>query len=68
MRIEGSDWEERNIFDNDIVVIDRSLNPRKNDLVIASKDDAFIITPFSKLPEESTFWGVVTAVIHQYRS
>jgi DNA polymerase V len=68
MRIEGNDWEERAIFDGDIAVIDRSLNPRKNDLAVASKDDGFMITTFAKLPEDCTFWGTVTAVIHQYRS
>lgn len=68
MRIDGNDWEERSIFDGDIVVIDRSLMPRKKDLVIVSKEDAFLITPASKLPEDSTLWGTVTAVIHQYRS
>jgi DNA polymerase V len=67
MRIEGNDWEERSIFANDVVVIDRSLTPRKSDMVVATKDDEFIITPFTKLPAESTLWGTVTAVIHQYR-
>ncbi len=68
MRIDGNDWEDRAIFDGDIVVIDRSLDPRKKDLVVATKDDEFIITPFAKLPLDSSLWGTVTAVIHQYRS
>lgn len=67
MRIDGNDWEERSIFDGDIVVIDRSLNPRTSDLVIVGKDDAFLITPFSQIPAESVLFGVVTAVVHQYR-
>ena len=68
MRIAGNDWEDRGIFDNDVVVIDRSLTPRKTDLVTATKDDEFIITPLSKLPTYCTMWGTVTSVIHQYRS
>lgn len=68
MRIDGNDWEDRAIFDGDIVVIDRSLNPRKSDLVIVSKDDSFLITPCSNIPEESTLFGVVTAAVHRYRS
>lgn len=68
MRIDGNDWEDRAIFDGDIVVIDRSLTPRQKDLVVATKDDEFIITPFTKLPADSQLWGTVTAVIHQYRS
>jgi SOS-response transcriptional repressor LexA len=68
MRIDGNDWEDRSIFDGDIVVIDRSLEPRKKDLVIVSKDDAFLITPFNKLPTDSQLWGTVTTVIHRFRT
>lgn len=68
MRLEGNDWEDRGIFHNDIIVIDRSLTPRKADLVVATKDDEFLISTTSKLPGGSTMWGTVTAVIHQYRS
>jgi SOS-response transcriptional repressor LexA len=67
MRIEGNDWEERSIFDGDILVVDRSLNPRKADLVVVTKDADFLITPAGQLPADSTLWGTVTAVIHQYR-
>lgn len=67
MRIEGNDWEERSIFDGDVVVIDRSLTPRKIDLTVATKDDEFIISAFSKLPPDCILWGTVTSVIHQYR-
>jgi len=68
MKIDGNDWEDRSIFDGDIVVIDRSLDPRKKDLVVATKDDTFLITPFSKLPTDCVLWGTVTAVIHRYRT
>lgn len=68
MRIDGNDWEDRSIFDGDIVVIDRSLEPRKTDLVIITKDDSFLITPFSQIPTDSTFWGTVSAVVHRYRT
>lgn len=68
MRIDGNDWEERSVFDGDIVVIDRSLKPRQSDLVIISKEDAFIITPFPEVPTDSLLWGTVTAVVHRYRS
>lgn len=68
MRLEGNEWEDRGMFDGDILIIDRALDPGKTDLVIATKDDAFLITPMNKLPKESTLWGVVTTTIHQTRS
>jgi DNA polymerase V len=67
MRIEGNEWEERGIFDGDIVVIDRALKPRKTDLLVVGKDDLLLITPAGKLPKDSTLWGVVTSVVHRYR-
>ncbi len=67
MEIDGNDWEDRSIFNGDIVVIDRSLTARPADLVVATKDADFLITPFSKLPADSVFWGTVTAVVHRYR-
>ncbi|MEO5627825.1 MAG: S24 family peptidase [Candidatus Saccharimonadales bacterium] len=68
MKIDGNDWEDRSVFDGDIVVIDRSLSPRKTDLVIVSKDADFLITPFAKVTEDSTLFGVVSAVVHRYRT
>lgn len=68
MRLEGNEWEDRGMFDGDVVVIDRALRPRRRDMVVATKDDSFLITPATKLPKDSTYWGAVTAVIHQYRA
>ncbi len=68
MTIEGDEWEEKSIFAGDIIVIDRAVEPRKKDLVIITKAADFLITPFHKLPDDCTFWGTVTAVIHRFRS
>lgn len=68
MRIAGNEWEDRGIFNDDIAIIDRSLKPRKTDLVIITKDDEFLLTPASKIPTDSTYWGTISAIIHQYRA
>lgn len=68
MRIEGNQWEERGIFNNDIAVIDRAVNPRKTDLVIITKDDEFLLIGAAHIPTNSTYWGTVTNIIHQLRS
>ena len=68
MRIDGSNWSDQGIFDQDLVIADRSLNPRPNDLIIWIQNDLFVISPRHRLPNNAVLWGVVTAVIHQYRS
>jgi DNA polymerase V len=67
-RVRGSEWEHRGIFDGDIALVDRALDPRKTDLVLWQKDgDGLNISPFGSIAESATIWGVVTAVIHQFR-
>ena len=68
MRIGGNSWAAQGIFDQDLVIADRSLAPRRNDLIIWTKNDLFVISPRHRLPNHAAVWGVVTAVIHQYRS
>lgn len=69
-RIRGNFWEDRGIFDGDIGVIDRALDPRANDLVICVGElsDDFTLTSYKKIPADTVVWGVVTAIIHQFRS
>lgn len=68
MRIAGNNWSDQGIFDQDLVIADRSLNSRPNDLIIWIQNDLFVISPRHRLPNNAALWGVVTAVIHQYRS
>lgn len=63
--VKGNQWEERGIFNDDIVVVDRVLRPRASDLVIWWQDDSFVISPLKSVAHAP--WGVVTSIIHQYR-
>lgn len=68
-RIEGSEWEGAGVFDGDIAVIDRALDPRKSDVVLwwdASAGE-FAISKYSAMPKEASLWGVITATVHQFR-
>lgn len=69
-RIEGNEWQDSGIFNGDIAVIDRSLDPRKNDIVVWWDDvrGEFAITTFASLPINASVWGVITSTIHQLRS
>lgn len=68
MRVAGDEWQDNGIFARDIVIIDRALTAKPNDMVIWILHDEFAISPRHILPAGATVWGVVTSVIHQYRS
>lgn len=68
-RVRGSEWENAGVFDGDIAIIDRGLDPRKTDIVIwwSETSNGFSISPYKKVPAEATLWGTITATIHQFR-
>ncbi len=68
MRIEGNDWQQIGIFDGSLVLIDRALGARPNDLVIWWQGSTFAISHRHRMAKTGEVWGVVTAVIQQYRS
>lgn len=65
-RIRGHSWEERGIFDGDIALIDRAINPQPSDLVITWQDDTFVLTTLRNLPPLTNPWGTLITVIHQF--
>lgn len=67
MSISGGDWQHLGIFSDDVVVIDRSLYPQTNDLVVWHCGGDFEISELNRMRKDATMWGVATAVIHQFR-
>ncbi len=67
MRIAGNDWARQGIFADDIAIVDRAMGPKPNDPVVWVWGSELCISPRHKLPRGAEVWGVVTAVIHQYR-
>lgn len=65
MRIGGDDWVEYAINRGDIVVIDRSLEPRKNHLTVVAVGGELSISRFDQIDEEAQLWGVITHIIHK---
>ncbi len=65
MRIRSNSWQQHGIQRGDIVVIDKALKPKPNDLVVCWHDGEFMISPLHALLEDSVVWGVVRSVIHQ---
>ena len=68
-RVRGTNWEDLEIFDGDIAIVDRALNVRKNDLIIwwGSSSEKFNISTCSQAPIGTSIWGVITSTIHQLR-
>ena len=65
-RIGGHNWARQGLYDGDLAVIDRAVESRDRDLVIAWQDSGFVIAKQRYLPDDAHVWGVVTAVIHQF--
>lgn len=68
-RIAGQQWQGIGIFDGDIAVIDRALDPRKSDIV-AWWDDAtgeHKLSYCRDMPDTAQLFGTVTTTIHQLR-
>jgi hypothetical protein len=67
MRIAGDSWAGQGIFDEDLVLVDRALKPRQNDLVAWWQGEEFKLSPKHQVPLDTPTFGVVTTTIHQYR-
>lgn len=68
-RVRGNEWEGTGVFDGDIAVVDRALDPQKNDVVLWWHEAAseFAITSYGAMPKEASLWGIITATVHQFR-
>ena len=66
-RIQGHAWADQGIFDGDIALIDRALDPLPSDLLICWDEHGFKILRSSHLEEGETPWGVIRSIIHEYR-
>jgi DNA polymerase V len=67
-RISGHHWSEQGIFDGDLALIDRVLTPRPGDIVLIWQTSGFGLFRQRQLTSDEVPWGVVSAVIHQYRA
>ncbi len=69
VRIDGDELSHHNILNNDVLLIDRSLKPRVNDLALVVIEDAFkvIRIPENSLEIEFTLWGLISYIIHYAR-
>ena len=56
--------DDHGIYNGDTLIVDRSLNPEKNSIVIVVIDSELTVRHFSTIDsEEATIWGVVRGSI-----
>lgn len=66
-RVAGHHWAQQGVYDGDVAVIDRALQARPSDLLVAWRGGDSRLCRQDQLTPEDKPWGVVTAIIHQYR-
>lgn len=67
MALDSDEWCDQGMHTGDIIIVDRSLNPKNTDLIIWWDQSEFVIGNKSKLPADSETWGTVTTIIHQVK-
>jgi len=69
VRIDGDELSHHNILHNDVLLIDRSLKPRANDLALVVIDGEFKVIKFPNCSLENEFvlWGMISYIIHYAR-
>ena len=66
-RIRGHSWADRGVFDGDIALIDRSIDPHEQDLVVWwDESGEFRLTAFTRANRQN-IWGVISSIIHPTR-
>ncbi len=69
VRIDGDELSHYNIWNKDVLLIDRSLKPKKNDLVLVVMEGEFKVIEFPEnyLETEFILWGLISYIIHCVR-
>jgi DNA polymerase V len=65
VRVSDDSFGAYNIFKDDVLIVDKSLTPKNNQLALITKEGAFQIEKISEKSksEEFQLWGVITYII-----
>ena len=64
VKVEGDGMDDHGIYNGDTLIVDRSLAPAKNSMVIVVIDGELTVRHFSAIKsKEATIWGVVRGSI-----
>lgn len=65
VRVSGNHWKQYQIYEDDVLIIDRSLYPKPSSLILVVAAGEFLIKRVDTVNEPYTLWGVITYVIHK---
>lgn len=68
MKLDSNVWSRYGLFAGDIVLVDRSIHPNRQDVVIWCQEDDFVMTKLKDVPDDTPIWGTVSSVIHQFKA
>ncbi|MDO1514536.1 S24 family peptidase [Maribacter confluentis] len=63
VRVADDSFQTFGIAKNDVLIVDKSLVPKPEQLILASMDDAFHIMRVGKAGDPLNLWGVITYII-----
>lgn len=65
VRVEDNSFKAFGITENDVLIIDKSIEPLINHLALVTQDADFKVHKFTKKPSETPLqiWGVITYII-----
>lgn len=66
LKMEREGPEGSNIETGDILVVDRSLDPKRGRLTVIARDGELTVENFLKSDEEVTVWGVVIGLLRRF--
>lgn len=64
-KYEGVDLLDFGIKKGDVLVVDRSVDPQRGNIVVAVCDEDFIVMQLGDVRESVEVWGVIIFVIHK---
>lgn len=65
-RVRGSDLEREGLPHDAILVVDRSVTPRRGQLVLADRDGQRLVCRLPSSGDGLVIWGAVTAAVVRY--
>jgi DNA polymerase V len=66
VRAESDALKDEGILRGDMVLVDKSKDPKTNDIVLCVLDGGFALRRLEELPKQAKVEAVVTAVIRKY--
>lgn len=68
MRVSSNNYQQLNIFNGDLAVVDRSLLPAESRIIVVANENGMSLLKLSskeQLRDDAEYWGTVTHIIRK---